>query len=38
MKIFLRVYNHICNQPAARGGGAQVMSVIDSDYDEDDEY
>jgi len=34
MKAFMRVHAHTSSQ----GGSRQVISVIDSDFDEDDEY
>ena len=34
MKIFMRVYH----QMTSKNRSPNVMSVIDSDYDEDDEY
>jgi len=35
MKIFLRVYHQVSN---SHSRSQQMINVIDSDYDEDDEY
>ncbi len=38
MKIFMRVYHQMTSSTSLNSRQAHVMSVIDSDYDEDDEY
>lgn len=38
MKTFMRVYHKMTSSTSLHSRQAHVMSVIDSDFDEDDEY
>ena len=38
MKTFMRVYHKMTSSNSLHSRQANVMSVIDSDFDEDDEY